>query len=127
MATLNSLFGKIIVYQHPSGKLVVRNKPDISKKVKTHASFRRTRENCAAFGKAAKAGKLIRGALHPWLETISDAKLSTRLAALLLNVIKAGIHADLMKPRLIDGDLSLLEGFDFNPGSLLREVFMPSF
>jgi hypothetical protein len=89
-------------------------------------AFQRTRENGAEFGRAGKAGKILRNAIRALSQNSSDSKMVSRLTREMVKVIQA----DTTNPRglrnVIDGEAELLEGFDFNiNGKLSTTVFAP--
>jgi hypothetical protein len=77
-------------------------------------AFIRTRENGSEFGKAGKAGKILRNSIRALLQNASDSLVVARLTTEMLKVI----HADATNVRgernVIDGEAGLLEGFEFN-------------
>jgi hypothetical protein len=124
MATFNSLFGPISIYKNKNGKTIIRRKPNISKKVKTHPNYIRTRENAAAFGKASSAGRMIRRVLHPWVDKINDSRTTNRLVKLLMVVIRGGNYRRSMNPQVADGSLQALRDFQFNPKISINNAFI---
>jgi hypothetical protein len=111
------LSGKVgdLVYYLRNGKQMVRRMPRFDKdRFKNNPHFSRWRANCAQFGKAGKAGKLLRASLSDQLRSFKDNTMITRLSGEMLKVIKSD---DVNEPglrRIADGNLQLLEGFNFN-------------
>jgi len=77
-------------------------------------AFQRTRENGAEFGRAAKGGKLIRGAVRELVVNAKDRRVVSRLTGLLLSVIKTDVASVRGSRSIEQGDLSKLLNFDFN-------------
>jgi len=94
---------------------MVKQKSEISAdKIANDPAFLRTRENNAEFARAAKAGKVLRTAFRSLVKKASDHRMVSRLTKRFKEVIKL----DAVNPRgmrnVIDGEATLLEGFDFN-------------
>ena len=122
MAKLISPYPGITIYKDKNGKIIARAKPGHNKKMKTHPQYQRTREHGAAYGKAASCGRLIRQVFYNWASN-SDTYLTSRLAKSLLTVIQAGDHENRMEPMLTNGDLSILDGFQFNAKAAIHNTF----
>ena len=89
-------------------------------------SFQRTRENMAEFGAAGKAGKVLRTAIRPLLLQARDGSAVGRLSSAMMKVLKADTTSARGFRNVIDGDQSLLQGFEFNlNGKLSSTVFAP--
>ena len=118
--------GNLTFYKSQDGYLV-RGKGGIdAKRMASDPAFQRTRENGAEFGKAGKAGKLLRNALRSLSQNASDSRMVSRLTKEMLKVIKA----DAVNPRglrnVIDGEAELLQHFEFNiNGKLSTTLFAP--
>jgi hypothetical protein len=108
------------------GKQVVRTTPAFDRqRFQKDPQLFRWRDNCAEFGRAGKAGKLLRAALQSHISHLNDNTVVTRLSTELLKVIKSDtINAPgLRNPA--DGNLGLLTGFDFNRHSPLATTMFP--
>ncbi len=89
-------------------------------------AFVRTRENGAEFGRAGKAGKLLRTSLRGLLQNASDSKLTSRLTTEMMKVVKADTTNVRGMRNVVDGDVELLHGFEFNiGGKLSTTLFAP--
>lgn len=84
------------------------------KRVASDPAFQRTRENNAEFGRAGKAGKVLRNAIRTLLQNAKDKRVTSRLTTDMLRVIKADITNTRGMRNVIDGEAELLQGFDFN-------------
>ena len=111
---LHGTMGDITFYRTRDGYMA-REKGGISaERIKNDPKFQRTRENGAEFGRAGKAGKLLRGSIQSLLRTAADPRMVSRLTKEFVKVIQM----DATNPRglrnVIDGEAELLEGFEFN-------------
>jgi hypothetical protein len=92
-------------------------------RISADASFERTRENASEFGRAGKAGKVLRQAFRSILATAKDSKVVSRLLKELMKVIKADATSIRGLRNVIDGETELLKGFDFNLSAPLGTNF----
>ena len=123
---LKGTIGNITFYKSQDGYLA-REKGGIeSQRIATDPAFQRTRENNAEFGRAGKAGKVLRNSVRALLQNASDSKATSRLTREMVKVVQA----DTTNPRglrnVIDGEAELLLGFEFNvAGKLSATLFAP--
>ena len=115
--TLKRTIGNITFIKFGNG-YVVKSRGDISaRKIATHLSFQRTRENNAEFSTAAKAGMLLRTSLR---STIINAKVSSMVNRLISQMLRV-LHAATVNfgglRDITGGDTCLLKGFNFNNGA----------
>ncbi|OAD91507.1 hypothetical protein A7A78_03165 [Aequorivita soesokkakensis] len=89
--------------------------------------FRRTRENASEFGRAAKAGKLLRDAIRPVLKNAKDSMTVQRLTQKMVKVLQADPANKRGKRTVTQGELGLLKGFDFNINARLDNTLQISF
>ncbi|TAL49613.1 MAG: hypothetical protein EPN92_02640, partial [Chitinophagaceae bacterium] len=119
--------GNITFYKSKDG-FMARGKGSLdANRIANDPAFQRTRENGAEFGRAGKAGKVLRTALRSLLQNISDSRMIARLTKEMMKVIKA----DEVSPRgfrnVIDGEAELLNGFEFNANSKLGTTLYAPF
>src|SRR4051812_38801900 len=123
---LKGTIGGISFYKSKDGHLA-REKGGIeASRIRTEANFQRTRENGAEFGRAGKAGKVLRNSIRGFLQNAKDFRMVSRLTKLMVKVIQE----DQTNPRglrnVIDGEAELLEGFEFNfNGKLGTSLYAP--
>lgn len=123
---LGGTIGGITFYKSKDGYLA-REKGGVSAdKIANDPNFQRTRENGAEFGRAGKAGKVLRTSIRGLLQNASDSRVVSRLTTEMLKVVQA----DLTNPRgmrnVIDGESELLQGFEFNiNGKLGATLYAP--
>ncbi len=105
----------------------MRQKTDLDgKRIANDPAFQRTRENGAEFGRAGRAGRVLRTAIRPMLVNVKDRLMTSRLTTALIRVVQA----DVVNPRglrnVIDGEAELLSGFEFNQnGTLGTTLYAP--
>lgn len=118
--------GNLTFYKSKDGFLVREKGGVDAKRIASDPAFQRTRENGVEFGKAGKAGKLLRNAVRSLSQNASDSKMVSRLTKQMMEVIKA----DRVNPRglrnVIDGEAELLQDFEFNiHGKLSTTLYAP--
>ena len=91
--------------------------------LKTSPAFARTRENNTEFGRAGAAGKLLRNAVNTLLNNAQAPGSISRLVKKMMEVIRQDLTSSRGKRNVIDGPITLLDGYEFNP-SAIREVVM---
>jgi hypothetical protein len=123
---LDGTIGDITFYKTRDGYLA-REKGGIpADRIANDPAFQRTRENGAEFGRAGRAGKVLRNAIRALLQNASDARMVSRLTTEMVRVIQE----DSTNPRglrnVIYGEAELLSGFDFNVnGKLGTTLYAP--
>jgi hypothetical protein len=123
---LDGTIGDITFYKSQDGYLA-REKGGVEpQRIANDPAFARTRENGAEFGRAGKAGKLLRTAFRALLQNTSDPRMVSRMTADFVKVIQADATNDRGQRNVIDGEAELLEGFDFNiRGKLGTTLYAP--
>lgn len=123
---LDGTIGGITFYKSQDGYLA-REKGGVSAdRIANDPNFQRTRENGSEFGRAGKAGKLLRNSIRAMLQNASDSRMVSRLTQKMVQVIQM----DATNPRglrnVIDGEAELLQGFEFNiTGKLGTTLYAP--
>jgi hypothetical protein len=123
---LEGTIGDISFYKTQDGMLA-RAKGGVSaERIQSNASFARTRENMEEFGRAGSAGKLLRTTFRQLLQDGADNRMVSRLTKEMMIVVKADATSTRGQRNVLDGELELLEGFDFNVNAKLSAtVFFP--
>jgi len=123
---LDGTIGGITFYKSQDGYLA-REKGGVSAdKIANDPNFQRTRENGEEFGRAGKAGKLLRNAIRAMLQNASDSRMVSPLTAEMVKVIQEDITNARGQRNVIDGEAELLEGFEFNiSGKLGTTLYAP--
>jgi hypothetical protein len=111
---LKGTIGGISFYKTSDGHLA-REKGGVDKKrIQNDPAFQRTRENGSEFGRAGKGGKVLRNAIRVLLQNAKDKRVVSRLTKDLVAITKTDTINDRGLRTLQDGNLSLLENFEFN-------------
>ena len=123
---LKGTIGDITFYKTQDGHLA-REKGGIdASRIKSDPAFQRTRENGSEFGRAGKAGKVLRTALRALLLNSADGRMVSRLTQQMVKVIQADLVSERGLRNVIDGEAELLIGFEFNiRGKLGTSLFAP--
>ena len=123
---LKGTIGDITFYKTQDGHLA-REKGGIdADRIKNDPAFQRTRENGSEFGRAGKAGKVLRTALRVLLLNSADSRMVSRLTQSMVKVIQADAVNERGLRNVIDGEAELLAGFEFNiRGKLGTSLFAP--
>lgn len=116
---LEGTIGDITFFKTEDGYMAREHAPVSGDRIATDPAFQRTRENGAEFGRAGKAGKLLRNAVRTLLQNAKDSRVTARLMKEMMKVIKADAVSTRGKRNVIDGEVELLEGFDFNSNAKL--------
>lgn len=124
---LEGTIGGITFYKSTQDGYLAREKGGVSAdRIQNDDAFQRTRENGSEFGRAGKAGKILRNSIRSLLQNASDSRMVSRLTQQMVKVIQM----DEVNPRgernVIDGEAELLQGFEFNiQGKLGTTLYAP--
>jgi hypothetical protein len=111
---LKGTIGGISFYKTSDGHLA-REKGGIDKsRIQNDPAFQRTRENGSEFGRAGKGGKVLRNAIRVLLQNAKDKRVVSRLTKDLVAITKTDTINERGQRTLQDGNLNLLENFEFN-------------
>ena len=113
----------ITFYKSKDGYLVRERGGVSADRIATDPAFQRTRENQAEFGRAGKASKLLRTAIRPLLQSAKDGRMVSRLHREMMRVVKADSTSLRGQRNVLDGELELLQGFEFNEAGKLGQTF----
>ena len=116
-----------VFYKTADGYIARMHTPISADRIATDPAYIRTRENMAEFGRAGKGSKLMRTALRAELQRISGGKAASRLTKELMRVIKADAVNGRGLRNLVDGEKTLLEGFEFNTTARLASTLFAPF
>ncbi|WP_194768110.1 hypothetical protein [Tamlana sp. I1] len=124
---LKGTIGDISFYKSADGHLARAKGGVDASRIATDPAFQRTRENGSEFGRAGKGGKVIRNAIRILLQNAKDKQVVSRLTKNLLAVVKT----DPTNPRgartIQDGNMAVLEGFNFNTNAKLGATLFAPF
>ena len=123
---LKGTIGGITFYKTQDAHLA-REKGGIeASRIASDPAFQRTRENGSEFGRAGKAGKILRTSLRALLLNSADGRMVSRLTQKMVKVIQADVLSVRGLRNVIDGEAELLQGFEFNiRGKLGTSLFAP--
>lgn len=111
---LKGTIGGISFYKTSDGHLA-REKGGIdASRIANDPAFQRTRENGSEFGAAGRGGKLVRNAIRILLQNAKDKRVVSRLTTDLLKIVKTDAINERGLRTVQDGNLSLIQGFEFN-------------
>lgn len=124
---LDGTIGGITFYKSTLDGYLAREKGGVSAdKIANDPAFQRTRENGEEFGRAGKAGKLLRNSIRAMLQNGSDGRMVSRLTQKMVEVIQEDLTNPRGKRNVIDGEAELLQGFEFNiSGKLGTTLYAP--
>ncbi|WP_304234065.1 hypothetical protein [Jiulongibacter sediminis] len=123
---LDGTIGGITFYKTQDGYLAREKGGVDADRIANDPNFQRTRENGAEFGRAGKAGKLLRNSLRVLLQNASDRRMVSRLTSKMVKVIQADATNTRGERNVIDGEAELLTGFEFNAnGKLGNTIYAP--
>ena len=118
--------GDMTFYKSQDGYIVKEKTSLEGSRIATDPAFQRTRENGNEFGRAGKAGKILRNAIRNQLQNSKDNRLVSRLTKEMMKVIKADATSTRGQRNVIDGETEMLEGFEFNINAKLgATLFAP--
>ena len=104
---LKGTIGDITFYKTQDGHLA-REKGGIdASRIASDPAFQRTRENGSEFGRAGKAGKLLRTAFRPLLLNSADGRMVSRLTQAMVKVIQADTVSERGLRNVIDGEAEI--------------------
>lgn len=125
---LRRTIGKITFTKTKQGYMAMARRSKLSKEAYNNdPAFQRTRENGAEFGRAGKAGKVLRTAFRVLTINASDHRMVGRLTRRFVQVIQADATNARGLRNVIDGEAELLHGFEFNDGGQLGTTMFAPF
>jgi len=124
---LEGTLGDITFVKTKNGYLAKEKTGLTGDRIANDPAFQRTRENGAEFGRAGKAGKMIRTSFRSLLQNTADSGMVARLTRELMKVIQADTTSTRGLRNVIDGEAELLQGFDFNEGGKLSTTLFAPF
>jgi hypothetical protein len=111
---LSGTIGNIIFYKTKTGYFA-KAKPHFDpERFAKDPAFANMRRSMAEFSRSSKASKLVRQAFAESLTQIEDSDAFNRLHKVMLKVIKGDKTNEWGRRNPADGEIALLEGFDFN-------------
>lgn len=111
---LEGTIGDITFFKSKDGYVAREKSGPTADQIANDPVFERTRENGKEFGRAGKAGKILRNAIRSLIQNAADSRAVSRLTKEMMKVVKADATNARGLRNVIDGETELLEGFDFN-------------
>lgn len=119
--------GNLTFFQSKDGYGVRQRGSLDANRIANDPAFQRTRENGAEFGRAGKAGKVLRIAFRSLIQNVADGRMISRLTKEMMRVIKADVTNPRGSRNVTDGEAAFLKGFDFNANSQLGTTLFAQF
>ncbi|MEP5341042.1 MAG: hypothetical protein ABJL44_16115 [Algibacter sp.] len=124
---LKGTIGGISFYKTTDGHLAREKGGVDASRIANDPAFQRTRENGSEFGRAGKGGKVLRNAIRVLLQNAKDKRVVSRLTKDLLAIVKTDSTNERGLRTVQDGNLNLLEGFEFNLNGKLGATLFAAF
>ncbi len=124
---LEGTMGDVTFFKAKDGFIAKQKTAPNADSIATGANFQRTRENNSEFGRAGKAAKLMRIAVHSLLKNAKDSKGFARLTKEMMRVLKADATSIRGQRNVVDGEAELLQGFEFNGNASFNSIFFPAY
>jgi hypothetical protein len=124
---LKGTIGGVSFYKTADGHLAREKGGVDGNRIKNDPAFQRTRENGSEFGTAGTGAKLIRNANRILIQSAKDRNTSARLTREVLKVVKTDQTNDRGERQVVEGNMELLEGFEFNRRGRLSSTFFGIF
>ena len=124
---LKGTIGGITFYKTSDGDLAREKGGVDASRIANDPAFQRTRENGSEFGAAGKGGKLVRNAIRILLQNAKDKRVVSRLTTDLLKVIKTDTVNERGSRTIQDGNISLIQGFEFNTNGKLGSTLFADY
>lgn len=120
---LEGPMGEDVYYIDPKHGPLKRRKTSVNaERIRKDAAFVRVRENNNDFRRGAALVKAIRAAFHPIYAPVADQRMTSRLTSAVMTAIRAdNTHAPGNR-SILHGDITSLQGLDFNKESSVTRL-----
>ena len=125
--TFTGTVGNLSFYKTQDGHIVRRKWGPSAERINTDPAYAPTRKNNAEFARAGKATHLIRLAFADLLPSLSDNRVSGRLTRQFVKIIKSDMRNLRGERKVMDGDTTILKGFEFNVHTSLTKSMKAQF
>jgi hypothetical protein len=119
--------GTLSFYQGRDGYVARQSNGMNGRRIFEDDAFIRTRENGAEFGRAGKAGKLLRTALRTLILGVADSRMTNRMIREMLKVVQSDPANRRGERTAAHGDAAILKGFEFNGSASLTQILFAPF
>ena len=125
---ISGAIGDVIFYKTKGGYFI-KSKPHFdAKRFATDPAFAIQRKTMTELSRNSKASKLIRQAFAGPISVVESGDIHNRLNKVMAQVIKGDKTNEIGRRNVSDGEITLLEGFEFNPNNpLMRSSLLPPF
>src|SRR5688500_4978068 len=127
MIKFDGRMDEVSFFEGKDGHLARYKKGKIPKELATGIQYARTRENILEFGRLGKSCKLVRELARPYGKKATDHRMFGRLMREMRKVFNSDSTSDRGLRNAVDGDVGLLNGFDFNINAPLRSIITEPF
>lgn len=125
---LEGTLGSTTFVRSKNGGFYAKWKTGLTKeKMAANANYARLREQNSEFGRSKTASKLLRNTLQPIIGTVNDSGMSNRLDTLMLKAAQMDATSPLGLRNVLDGELALLQGFEFSGNGSFLTNFQPEY
>lgn len=124
---LKGTIGGVSFYKSADGHLAREKGGVDGNRIKNDPAFQRTRENGQEFGTAGSGAKLLRNANRNLINNAKDRNTSARLTTQMLRVVKSDPVNERGERKVMNGNLDILLGFEFNTRGRLGSTFFGTY
>lgn len=124
---LEGTIGDITFFKSGDGYMAREATSVSADKIANDPSYQRTRENMSEFSRAGKAGKTLRDAVRVLLKNAKDSRVTSRLTKQMMSVLMGDTKSARGQRTVVNGDITLLQGFDFNIEARLSTMFFAKY
>jgi hypothetical protein len=125
--TLKGTIGSISFYKSRDGHMAREKGGVDGTRIATDPAFQRTRENGAEFGRAGRGSKILRDALRVIIQNAKDRRVVSRLTTEMVKVLQSDTLNVRGERNVANGDLAMLQGFEFNVNAPLGTTLYAPF
>ena len=120
---LKATMDNMTFYKSKHDGMLVKKQSKIPKeRIQNDPNFAVLRKNNIEFTNVGKACKLLRKAVNAVTAGVADGRSTSRLMGLMAKAVQADLVNPRGKRNVVDGDLSLLEDFNFNKNADIAAV-----
>jgi len=120
--------GNLTYARTQNGEVIVKQKTSVDReRILTDIAYKRTREVMADFSTAGKSGKFLLQVFREAVLHKPDSRIAGRLQKKMMAIGKTDQSHPRGQKQVWAGDLSLMEGFEFNKNSEIRNGFWGNF
>ncbi len=126
---LKGTIGDLTFYKSQDGYIAKEKSVISAERIANDPAFVRTRENGAEFGSSAKAGKMLRKAVHALLQNVKDNRVVSRLQRTMsdiknLDATSARGLRNVGVAIALPAAKALLKNFNFNKDAALESILV---